>query len=60
MEEPGYTITVLLPDRRLLEPGQWIRLLRVPEADRLQRERELRDSTVESPAWTADTLERIL
>jgi hypothetical protein len=44
---------------RDLRPGDRVRLLRVPEADLQQRERELRDGTYE-PGWTAVTLERIL
>jgi hypothetical protein len=49
-----------MPERwRQLRVGDRVRLLRVPESDLRQRERELRDG-VEMPGWTADTLERIL
>ena len=44
----------------MLKPGQWIRLLSVPEGDRRQREGELLDSGSDMPGWTADTIERIL
>lgn len=49
-----------VPDRRKLKPGQWIRLLSVPEGDRRQRERELLNPEADMPGWTADTIERIL
>lgn len=48
-----------MPDRTALKPGDKIRLLRVPEWDLRQRERELREG-LESAGWTADTVERIL
>jgi hypothetical protein len=49
-----------MPERwRQLRVGDRVRLLCVPESDLRQRERELRDG-VETPGWTADTLERIL
>ena len=48
-----------MPDRHTLRIGEKIRLLRVPAHDVLARERELRDN-VDSPGWTADTIERIL
>jgi hypothetical protein len=44
---------------RNLRIGDRIRLLRVPESDLRQRERELRDGA-EMAGWTADTLERII
>lgn len=44
---------------RALRPGDRVRLLRVPEADLRQRDREIREG-VESPGWTADTLDRII
>ncbi len=44
---------------RQLRAGDRVRLLRVPEADLQQRERDLRNGA-EMPGWTADTLERIL
>lgn len=44
---------------RNLRVGNRVRLLRVPESDLRQRERELRNGA-EMAGWTADTLERIL
>jgi hypothetical protein len=44
---------------RELRVGDRVRLLCVPEADLLQRERELRDGA-EMAGLTADTLERII
>jgi hypothetical protein len=44
---------------RKLQIGDRVRLLRVPESDLRQRERELRTGA-EMPGWTADTLERII
>jgi hypothetical protein len=48
-----------MPDRTTLKVGDRIRLLRVPEADSQQRERELREGA-EMPGWTAKTIEQIL
>jgi hypothetical protein len=48
-----------MPDHTRLQVGDWIRLLRVPECDLAQREREL-VAGLEDAGWTADTIERIL
>lgn len=48
-----------MPDRKKLKIGDRIRLLRVPQLDLEQRERELRDK-VEHAGWTANTIERII
>src|SRR4051795_5133802 len=48
-----------MPDRTKLKIGDRIRLLRVPQADVEQREREQRER-VEDAGWTADTIERII
>ena len=48
-----------MPDHTTLKIGQRLRLLRVPEGDLRQRERELRQG-VEDAGWTANTIERIL
>lgn len=48
-----------MPDRTTLRIGDRIRLLRVPDGDLQQRERERRDG-VEEAGWTADTIEAIL
>lgn len=48
-----------MPDRTKLKIGDRIRLLRVPQLDLEQRERELRDK-VEHAGWTANTIERII
>lgn len=48
-----------MPDRTRLKIGDRIRLLRVPQGDLDQRERELRDGA-EGAGWTADTIERII
>jgi hypothetical protein len=48
-----------MPDRTKLKIGDRIRLLRVPEGDAEQRERELREGS-EDAGWTADTIERII
>lgn len=48
-----------MPDRTQLKIGDRIRLLRVPQGDLEQRERELREGT-EDAGWTADTIERII
>ena len=48
-----------MPDRMKLRVGDRIRLLAVPAADVLQREREIRDG-LDDAGWTADTIERIL
>lgn len=42
-----------------LQVGDRIRILRVPDADLRQRERELA-SSAELAGWTADTIERIV
>jgi len=48
-----------MPDRAQLKIGDRIRLLRVPQGDLEQRERELREGA-EDAGWTADTIERII
>ncbi len=49
-----------LPCRyRQTEDRDRIRILRVPEADLRQREREIEEGT-ERAGWTADTIERII
>ena len=48
-----------MPDRTNLKIGDRIRLLRVPQGDLDQRERELRVGA-ENAGWTADTIERII
>ena len=48
-----------MPDHTALEVGHSIRLVRVPEADLQQRDRELREGA-EDAGWTADTIERII
>lgn len=48
-----------MPDRTQLKIGDRIRLLRVPQLDLEQRERELRDAA-EDAGWTANTIEQII
>jgi hypothetical protein len=48
-----------VPDPKTLKPGDRIRILRVPESDLRQREREIA-SNAEMAGWTADTVERII
>jgi hypothetical protein len=48
-----------MPDRTRLKIGDRIRLLRVPQGDLEQRERELREGA-EDAGWTANTIERII
>lgn len=48
-----------MPDRTKLKIGDRFRLLRVPQGDAEQRERELRESAQDA-GWTADTIERII
>ena len=48
-----------MPDPKTLRIGDRIRILRVPQNDLQQRERELAEKT-EMPAWTADSIERII
>lgn len=48
-----------MPDTNRLRIGDRIRILRVPEADLRQREREIVEGT-EMADWTADTIERII
>ena len=48
-----------MPDRTKLKIGDRIRLVRVPQGDVGQRERELREGA-EDAGWTADTIERII
>ncbi|PHN06973.1 hypothetical protein [Flavilitoribacter nigricans] len=48
-----------MPDRKKLKIGDKIRLLKVPEEDKVQREQEIAQG-VEEPGWTADTIERII
>lgn len=40
--------------------GQRLRLIRVPDGDLAQRERERQSGEIEDPGWTANTIERIL
>ncbi len=49
----------MAPRWHTLKPGDRVRLLRVPESDLQQREREI-EKGLEDEGWTADTLERIL
>ena len=48
-----------MPNPKTLKIGDRIRILRVPENDLLQRERELAERT-EMAGWTADSIERII
>jgi hypothetical protein len=48
-----------MPDRTRLKIGDRILLLRVPQLDLEQRERELREGA-EDAGWTANTIERII
>jgi hypothetical protein len=48
-----------MPDRTRLNVGDRIRLLCVPNCDREQRERELKEG-IEEAGYTADTIERII
>ena len=48
-----------MPDPRSLTVGDRIRILRVPDNDLQQRERELAEET-EMAGWTADSIERII
>ncbi len=48
-----------MPDPRLLKVGDKIRILRVPNNDLRQREREIA-ANAELAGWTADTIERII
>jgi hypothetical protein len=48
-----------MPDRAKLKIGDRIQLLRVPDVDLEQRERELREGR-EDAGWTANTIERII
>ena len=48
-----------MPDRTKLKIGDRIRLLRVPQGDIEQRERERREGA-DHAGWTADTIERII
>lgn len=48
-----------MPDPKNLKPGDRIRILRVPEADLRQREREVA-SNAEMAGWTADTIGRVI
>ncbi|TWT73475.1 hypothetical protein Pla123a_38110 [Posidoniimonas polymericola] len=48
-----------MPDPKSLRIGDRIRILRVPQCDLKQRERELSENT-ELAGWTADTIERII
>ncbi len=65
-QDPGFHFLIAIvppdsamPDRRLLKPGDRIRILAVPDLDLQQRERELA-SNAELAGWTADTIERII
>ena len=49
-----------MPDWKTLRPGDTIRILRVPQADLDQRERELRERKVEDPGMTANAIERLI
>ena len=48
-----------MPDSDTLKPGDRIRIVRVPEADLRQREREIA-TKAELAGWTADAIERII
>ncbi len=48
-----------MPDPKLLNVGDTIRILAVPTLDLSQREQELADGA-EMAGWTADTIERII
>ena len=48
-----------MPDPKTLRIGDRIRILRVPQNDLQQRERELAEKT-EIAGWTADSIERII
>ena len=48
-----------MPDPKTLRIGDRIRILRVPDADLRQREREIA-SNAELAGWTADSIERII
>jgi hypothetical protein len=48
-----------MPDRTTLKIGDRIRLLRVPDFDLAQRDREILVKR-EDAGWTADTIERII
>jgi hypothetical protein len=48
-----------MPNPKTLKIGDRIRILRVPENDLQQRERELAEK-VEMAGWTADSIERII
>ena len=48
-----------MPDHTQLKIGDRIRLLRVPQGDLEQRERELRNGAQDA-GYTADTIERII
>lgn len=48
-----------MPNPRMLKIGDYIRILRVPQCDLEQRERELAEKT-EMAGWTADSIERII
>jgi len=49
-----------MPDRTKLRVGDVIRILRVPEKDLEQREKELRENTVDEPGMTADAIEALI
>jgi len=49
-----------VPDRKQLCPGDTIRIVRVPQADLDQRERELVEKKVEDPGMTANALEKLI
>ncbi|MCB0707377.1 MAG: hypothetical protein KDC34_18800 [Saprospiraceae bacterium] len=48
-----------MPDRTKLKTGDKIRLLRVPDGDIAQREREIAQG-ITNPGWTANTIELII
>jgi ethanolamine ammonia-lyase large subunit len=48
-----------VPDPRTLQIGDYIRILRVPENDLIQRANEI-ESGSEMAGWTADSIERII
>jgi hypothetical protein len=49
-----------MPDRTKLKIGDRIKLICVPAADLQQRERELREGTLDDPGVTANTIAKII
>jgi len=48
-----------LPDPRHLRVGDLVRILRVPDGDRMQRDNEIA-SGADMAGWTADSIERVI